>query len=76
MPRVSGYVVLQSVKAEARYRHIPIIVLSGSEAPKDVNYCYACGAAAYLIKPGSIATASELLEAVETIWLKLGRTPT
>lgn len=74
LPRVQGYEVLREVKASP-YNAIPVLVLSGSDARRDVSYCYSLGAAAYLVKPGSPETAQMLLEAVEKIWFTLGRTP-
>lgn len=75
LPKVTGYEVLEEIKAHEDFRHIPVLVLSGSEAQRDVALCYASGAAAYVVKPGSPDTAERLVEAVERIWFTLGRTP-
>jgi CheY-like chemotaxis protein len=76
LPRLTGYEVLAAAKENAEISSIPVIVMSGSEAPRDVNYSYAAGASAYVVKPESPSTAVRLVEAIESIWFTLGRTPT
>lgn len=48
---VDGGDVLRLAKADARTRHIPIIVLTTTNDPREVNRCYDLGCSAYLAKP-------------------------
>lgn len=50
LPGISGEELLQIIKADARLKAIPVVVLSTSEQPCDIQRCYAVGANAYLCK--------------------------
>ncbi len=51
MPRVDGFEVLQSLKADARLRDLPVIVISALEDAQSEEKCRQLGARAYLNKP-------------------------
>lgn len=51
MPRVDGFEVLQSLKADARLRDVPVIVISALEDAQSEEKCRQLGARAYLTKP-------------------------
>src|SRR3990172_2515753 len=44
LPGVDGFEVLEALKADELTRPIPVVVLSTSDRPHDVNRCYAAGA--------------------------------
>jgi CheY-like chemotaxis protein len=51
LPKFDGHAVLREVWADKRLRHIPVVVLSGSERDEDVIQAYKGGAQAFLRKP-------------------------
>lgn len=51
IPPPDGYKVCQILKADHRYRHIPIIMLSAKGMDSDVAKGYAVGADYYITKP-------------------------
>ncbi len=51
LPRKGGLEVLADIKRDPDLRHIPVIVLSSSDAPGDVSAAYAHHACAYFVKP-------------------------
>jgi len=51
MPNVSGYEVLERMKADARTRHLPIIMISAVDDLDSVVRCIEMGAEDYLFKP-------------------------
>jgi adenylate cyclase len=51
MPEVSGYEVLEQVKADDSLRHIPVIVISALSEIDSVVRCVQLGAEDYLFKP-------------------------
>ena len=51
MPRLNGYEVLERIHADARLRHIPVIVISAVEQIESVIRCIELGAEDYLTKP-------------------------
>lgn len=51
MPEISGYEVLTQLKADVRYRHLPVIVISALDEIDDIVRCIEAGAEDYLPKP-------------------------
>lgn len=51
MPEIDGFVVLQTIKADAELCHIPIIMISAMEEIESVMKCMEMGAEDYLTKP-------------------------
>ena len=63
-PHGDGRYALEQMYAEARLRAIPVVVLSTSANPRDINFCYTFGANAYHVKPVSHADHLEVLRSV------------
>ena len=51
MPGMSGYEVLERIRADARLRHIPVIMISAVDEIESVIRCVELGAEDYLVKP-------------------------
>ena len=51
MPGKNGYDVINEVKANPLYSHIPVVNTSTSSTPTIINRCLDLGAADYLVKP-------------------------
>jgi CheY-like chemotaxis protein len=51
MPRLGGIELLQRVKADERFRHVPVIMQTAASAPEQVREGIAAGAYFYLTKP-------------------------
>lgn len=51
MPGISGQGVLKNLKLDERTKHIPIIVLTSTDSPAEVNECYALGCNLFMTKP-------------------------
>lgn len=51
LPMVDGYEILKRLKSEAHTRTIPVIVLTTTDNPKEVDRCYAMGCNVYVTKP-------------------------
>lgn len=51
MPKVDGLEVLRTIKADARLRPIPVVMLTSSREESDLAQSYALGANAYVVKP-------------------------
>lgn len=51
MPILSGVDILKILKADRRYRNIPVIIFSGSDNEHDILDSLNAGATAYLKKP-------------------------
>jgi len=51
MPNISGYEVLEQLKADSRTRHLPVIMISAVDDLDSVVRCIEMGAEDYLFKP-------------------------
>jgi CheY-like chemotaxis protein len=51
MPRVDGLEVLRQLKADPRTARIPVIMLTTTDDPREVERCYALGCSVYITKP-------------------------
>jgi two-component system, chemotaxis family, response regulator Rcp1 len=75
MPRLDGREVLARVKADARLKTIPIIVLTTSEAESDVAQSYKLLASCYLVKPVELSQFEELVKSLNDFWLTRVKLP-
>lgn len=75
LPRKSGHEVLEALKAHPTHRRIPIIVLTSSQAPEDVQAAYEKHANCYIVKPVQLTDFFRVVNTVEKFWLHQARLP-
>jgi CheY-like chemotaxis protein len=51
MPRVDGVEVLRQLKADPRTAVVPVIVLTTTDDPREIQRCYELGCSVYITKP-------------------------
>jgi len=51
MPQVDGVEVLRKLKADAELRKIPVIMLTTTDDPREVERCHQIGCSSYVVKP-------------------------
>lgn len=68
LPGIDGYEVLETLKEDATTRSIPVVVLSTSDRPHDINRCYAAGANAFVTKPLDYAEFSRRVLDICHFW--------
>ncbi len=51
MPRVDGVEVLRQLKQDPELRKIPVIMLTTTDDPREVERCHSIGCASYIVKP-------------------------
>lgn len=51
MPKVDGVEVLRQVKAHPELRKLPVIMLTTTDDPREVERCHALGCSVYIQKP-------------------------
>jgi CheY-like chemotaxis protein len=66
---IDGRDALAAIKSDAYLKHIPVVVLSTSANPKDVEFCYRSGANAYHVKPVRHTEYRSLLHDLLQYWL-------
>jgi CheY-like chemotaxis protein len=68
MPQVDGIEVLRQVKADAELRKIPVIMLTTTDDPREVERCHAIGCSSYIVKP---VDYDKFAEAIKNLGLYL-----
>lgn len=68
LPRLDGYQVLARLKTDERTKHIPVIILTTTDEPHEIERCYALGCNVYLTKP---VEYEEFAEAIRKLGLFL-----
>jgi len=64
MPRMSGFDLLRWVRGSEQWRHLPVIVVSGSDQPQDRECALALGANDYVVKELVLRPGAALFQAV------------
>ena len=68
LPKIRGLEVLQKIRASRELDNMPVVVLTTSNAERDVGDAYKLHANSYLVKPHDFATFSELMKALGFYW--------
>lgn len=75
MPRKNGREVLKEIKSDAKWRHIPVIVLTSSRALEDQKYCYEQGANCLILKPLGFNQWMNFAKTFARYWLEMAVLP-
>jgi two-component system, chemotaxis family, response regulator Rcp1 len=75
LPRKDGREVLAELKEDPKLRHIPIVVMTSSEAERDLIMTYGLHANAYVVKPVDLDRFVEVVQKVNDFWLTIVRLP-
>ena len=51
MPQVDGVEVLRQIKQDAELKKIPVIMLTTTDDPREVERCHEIGCSRYIVKP-------------------------
>jgi CheY-like chemotaxis protein len=76
MPRMGGAEVLSAMKADAELKHIPVVVLTSSDADDDVSMAYERHANCYVTKPADLDQMIQVVQAIDSFWMGTARLPT
>ena len=68
-PGTDGREALRQIKADPLLRAIPVVVVTASANPRDVDFCYQCGANAYHVKPVRYPDHLQMLSGLLKYWL-------
>ena len=75
LPKMDGMEVLRRMRADARTRLLPVVILTSSKEEQDVMDGYNLGCNSYIRKPVDFAQFSEAIRQLGLYWLILNETP-
>ena len=75
LPRKDGREVLAEIKQDESLRLIPVVVLTSSNAEKDILLTYQLHANCFLTKPLDLSEFTSMIQSFEQFWLSRGVLP-
>jgi CheY-like chemotaxis protein len=75
MPRLDGFAVLEDIRGTPTLRHIPVVVLTSSVEPRDVERAYRSGTNAYVAKPVDFSEFVAEMATLSKFWLQVNQPP-
>lgn len=75
LPKVNGLEVLRQLKGHARYRRIPVVMLTSSREDRDLLAAYDLGVNSYIEKPVSFDKFIDVAGQIELYWYVLNERP-
>ncbi len=76
LPKKDGRQVLAEIKNDRELKHIPVIVLTTSNARSDITKAYASHANCFITKPTGLENFIKVMRAIELFWLEIVELPT
>jgi two-component system response regulator len=75
LPLIDGMEVLRRIKADARTRHIPVVMLTSSRQENDIVESYHLGVNSYIVKPVDFEQFTASVRTLGMYWLLLNQPP-
>jgi CheY-like chemotaxis protein len=75
LPQADGHHVLKRIKASALLGSLPVIIVTSSLRPRDVDNSYRLGANSYAVKPATLTKLRELVERLIEYWFHVVQLP-
>jgi two-component system chemotaxis response regulator CheY len=64
MPNMDGLQLLQSIRATAQLRHLPVLMITAEAKRENIITAAQAGASGYIVKPFTAATLNEKLQKI------------
>jgi CheY-like chemotaxis protein len=75
LPRMTGREVLEEMKGDPALRHIPVVVLTSSQAEQDIVKAYDLHANCYISKPVDLDQFIHVVRSIEDFWFTIVKLP-
>jgi len=75
LPKKDGREVLMEIKSDMLIKHIPVAILTTSDAESDILYSYRMQANCYLVKPLELDRFVEMMNSIKKFWFETARLP-
>jgi CheY-like chemotaxis protein len=75
LPIMNGHAVLRAIRAHPETALLPVVILSSSNAAKDVRRAYELHANGYVKKPMDLDGIYKAVDSLKTFWLEVAELP-
>jgi len=75
LPKLDGIGVLKAIRADARTKLLPVVILTSSKEEDDLAQTYKLGANSYVRKPVDFAEFMEAVKVLGVYWLMMNQSP-
>jgi two-component system response regulator len=71
MPRMGGREVLEEIVKDEKLRHLPVVILTTSDADEDVLEAYKLRCSSYIVKPVDFDNFLKAVQSIGDYWFTL-----
>ena len=75
IPKANGFDLLERLKSDEDFKHIPVSMLTTSNSQKDIHKAYSLGASSFICKSVSAEGMKEVAQNFCQYWLNFARLP-
>lgn len=75
MPRKNGIEVLEIIKQDPAFRHIPVVVLTTSQEQEDIYRTYGLGVNSFITKPINYECFANAMKILGIYWFEVVKLP-
>lgn len=75
LPKIDGIGVLRALKADAKTRIVPVVMLTSSSEERDIVESYQLGVNSYIVKPVDFDKFVEMVSQVGLYWALVNKVP-
>ena len=75
LPRKDGHEVLAEIKVDDDLKHIPVVVLTTSQAEQDIISSYELHANCYVTKPVDLDEFIKIVQSIQEFWFTIVKLP-
>ena len=75
LPKIDGIEVLRALKADAKTRTVPVVMLTSSNEERDIVESYQLGVNSYIVKPVDFTKFLDMVSQVGLYWSLVHKVP-
>ncbi len=75
MPRMTGLELLEAIRSSDGLHRLPVVMLTTSDAPQDIQRVYDLGANCYITKPVTFDQFQRVISVLKDFWFTVVKLP-